>query len=75
MSANRHQMLIQAQRNLDMADLLAVYGDYDGADRNAAAARALIFPAKRTTQPPSRSVADHRQNTCSCCACSEASLA
>jgi hypothetical protein len=39
-----------------------------------AVARTLIF-TESTTQPPSRSVADHRQNTGSCSACSEASLA
>jgi hypothetical protein len=75
MSATRRQMLLQAQRNLDMADQLAEQGDFSGAARNAAAAKALIFPAQSTTQPPSRSVAVHQSNTGCCRARSRASLA
>lgn len=55
MSATRQQMLAQAQRNLDMADELAEEGDFIGAARNAALAKALIFPAQRTSPPTSTS--------------------
>jgi hypothetical protein len=72
MSVTRFQMLTQAQRNLDMADLLAANGDYDGAARNTAAARALIFT--ESTNPPSRSVAASPNNTGSCSAGRESLL-
>lgn len=65
MSANRFQMLMQAQRNLDLAFLLDENGDHFGAANNMAAARSLIF-TQSTNQPPSRSVAAHSSNTGSC---------
>lgn len=67
MSATRQQMLLQAQRNLDMADQLASYGDYDGAARNAAAARALIFGSTQQASP-ARPVVAGSSNTDSCIA-------
>lgn len=61
----RREMLAQAQRNLDLADLLVSNGKYQAARENITAAYALIFCSKQhpTAQPE---VAAHRKNTGSC---------
>lgn len=51
MSATRRQMLIQAQRNLDLADLLAERGHYAEAAKNLAAAKDLIFGTMQQASP------------------------
>lgn len=57
----RHQMLAQAQRNLDLADLLVSNGEYQAAQENVAAAKALLFCSKQH-QPAQPEVAAHRKN-------------
>jgi hypothetical protein len=57
MSATRFQILLQAHRNLDMADLLAENGDYAGAEKNMAAARKLIFGSTQQASPAQPKVA------------------
>lgn len=74
MSPTRQQMLLQAERCLDLAFLLAENGDHFGAANNMNAAKALIF-TESTTQPPSRSVAAPSNNTGCCSAYSLATPA
>lgn len=57
MSATRRQMLIQAQRNLDLAFLQAANGDHLAAAGNMVIARNLIFGATQQTSPAQPKVA------------------
>lgn len=57
MSATRRQMLIQAQRNLDLADLLAANGDHLAAAGNMVAARHLIYGTTQQASPAQPKVA------------------
>jgi len=70
MSATHNQLLIQAQRNIDLGFLQLENGDHQGAKHNLSLARQLIFNTRtiRTAQP--EVAAASRENTGSCSACS-----
>ena len=63
MTQTRLAMLRQAQRNIDLADLMADRGDFEGCAKNMDCARDLIFRSKNTAQPE---VAARNENT-GCC--------
>lgn len=72
MNLYRFEQLRQAQRLLELAEIMAENGDHFAAAGKVIEARKLIF-AESGTPPPSRSVAVHRSNAGSCGARPQAS--